>query len=350
MNRRIRVVFFQRKPLPIHRSVEYIFKDVRSRMPAYIEPLTKIFRFYSKGILPRLYIIWEAFTSQGDVNHITGDIHFAAIALKKRKTMLTVLDCIMLSDSSGLKHALLKYFWFTMPLRKCSHVTVISEATKQELLKYVKYPVEKIHVIPVAISPAFQYVPKPFNEDEPVILQVGTTPNKNLGRLIQAVKGISCHLVIIGNLSSEMIDQLKNYGITYSNLVNLTDQEMVEQYALCDVLSFVSVYEGFGMPIVEANATGRPVVTSNLLSMPEIAGNAACIVDPYDMDSIRSGILRVLHDKSYREELVQNGLINCKRFDPQDIADSYLSLYKKISGYAMPEQDSVVRPLSSQAN
>src|SRR5918998_1764712 len=113
MPEKIMVVFFQRKPLPIHKSLEYIFEDVRSRMPEYIQPVVKVFRFYSKGIWQRLYIMWEAYRNQADVNHVTGDVHFSAILLKREKTLLTVLDCGMLSGSTGIRHMFLKYFWFT---------------------------------------------------------------------------------------------------------------------------------------------------------------------------------------------------------------------------------------------
>ena len=281
-----------------------------------------------------MFTIWEAYRNQGDVNHVTGDIHFSAILLEKKKTLLTVLDCGMLSTSTGIKHALLKYFWFTLPLKKCALVTVISTATKNELLKYTNYPEALVHVIPVAISPEFTYQPKTFN-NQPVILQVGTTHNKNLERLIKALKGINCRLNIIGTLTDSIKQSLTENNISYSNATDLSQEQLIREYVNCDMISFVSTYEGFGMPIVEANAIGRPVITSNILSMPEVAGNAACLVDPFDIEDIRRGILRIIDDENYRSQLIKEGLVNCRRFDPQKIADRYLELYLQLRGSNM---------------
>jgi len=96
------------------------------------------------------------------------------------------------------------------------------------------------------------------------------------------------------------------------------------------MLVFASTYEGFGLPIVEAQATGRPVVTSNILSMPEVAGGAACLVDPFNVASIREGIAKVIQDSSYREYLVRLGFENVKRFQPENIAKNYLDIYTNI--------------------
>ena len=85
------------------------------------------------------------------------------------------------------------------------------------------------------------------------------------------------------------------------------------------------------MPILEANAVGRPVVTSNISSMPEVAGNAACLVDPYDVSKIRDGIFRVIQDGTFRNTLINNGIKNVSRFDPLVIARQYFNLYKSIS-------------------
>ena len=84
------------------------------------------------------------------------------------------------------------------------------------------------------------------------------------------------------------------------------------------------------MPIVEANVVGRPVVTSDISSMPEVAGNAACLVDPFDSASIRSGIRRVIKDVDYRSKLIANGRVNAERFDANNIAEQYLAIYKEM--------------------
>ena len=86
------------------------------------------------------------------------------------------------------------------------------------------------------------------------------------------------------------------------------------------------------MPILEANAVGRPVITSNILSMPEVAGDAACIVNPYSIDEIRSGILRIIENANYRESLVERGFVNVQRFEPKKVARQYLEIYAELGG------------------
>ena len=128
-----------------------------------------------------------------------------------------------------------------------------------------------------------------------------------------------------------MLAALQRSGIRYSVSSDLTDAEVVQKYRDCDMVAFVSTYEGFGMPIVEANASGRVVITSNIGSMREVAGDAACLVNPLDVQSIREGIVRIIGDSEMRERLIQKGLENAKRFTPEIIAAQYASLYKELA-------------------
>ena len=221
--------------------------------------------------------------------------------------------------------------WYRLPARRVSAITVISEFTRSEVLYYTRCAPEMVHVIYCPVPDGFEPSPKPFNVERPVLLQVGTgEQNKNLCRVAEAIKGIPCRLDIIGRLTEGQRQALQDNSVSYTEQWDLSDQEVIQHYRDCDMVIFASTYEGFGMPIVEANATGRPVVTSDICSMPEVAGAAACLVDPFDCSSIRRGILRVLDDNHYRNRLISRGFENVKRFRADVIAEQYAALYRKV--------------------
>lgn len=328
----IHVTHFQRKPEQGVYSLERLFADIRTVMPSDINVDVQESSFLSRGLWGRIYNTVEAVFKQGDVNHVTGDVHFLTLLLKRKRTILTIHDCVSLERLSGIKKWVLWLFWYALPISRVDLITVISEATKQELLKVVSCDPNKIHVIYCCIPDWFKPVPLIFNTACPRILQVGTTENKNIERIAAALSDINCQWKIIGRLSPTQRAVIERHGIDYENHVELSQEALLEQYKLADMLVFASTYEGFGLPIVEANAVGRPVVTSNLYSMPEVAGDAACLVDPYSIDSIRTGILKVIEDASYRGSLVRTGFINAERFRPAVIAEQYAQLYRKIAG------------------
>jgi glycosyltransferase involved in cell wall biosynthesis len=328
-----RVVFFHRKPRPVgNYSIEFIFADVRKRLASRIHPVVVHSRFESSGLFKRIYNCIEVVFKQSDVNHVTGDINYVGTLLQKKRTIQTIHDCIHLRDSQGLKHRLLKLFWLILPVRQAKIITANSKSTKAEILKYVDCDPGKIKVIYVAISDRFKRKDKTFNKKEPRILQIGTAPNKNIPRLIEALKGIPCILEIIGKHNDEYESLLKQYAIKYEYRWGLTDEEMISRYEAADILSLTSTYEGFGMPILEAQAIGRPVITSKTFSMPEVAGDAAYLANPEDVSDIRNGILKIINDDSYREQLVEKGFQNIERFNADKIAMQYYDLYMQVFG------------------
>jgi len=328
----MRVSLIFRRPIEGFYSIESYFDRVRaSLLRAGVEVESCVSPFVSQGLFNRLGIIRFASRCRGDVVHITGDIHFAALGTDPARTRVTVHDCGRLHQLRGWKRELLRHFWFRLPLRRAAAITVISEAVREDLLRWVPdLEPARIHVIPVSISPDYVYSPRPFAGHCPRILQVGTAPNKNIPRLAQALRGVACTLVVIGRLGDEQRQELNANGIEVEHHWGLSDQQVLDLYRGSDLLAFVSTLEGFGMPILEAQSLGRPVVTSNCASMPSVAGGAAVLVDPLSVSSIREGVLRVIEDGDLRAALIERGLHNVRRFDADAIAARYLDLYRSL--------------------
>ncbi len=316
--------------MPTHFSVEGYFERVRECLLASNSIRHFEVPCFSRGILGRIRNCLAARKNQADVNHITGDIHYVACLLSRKKTILTVHDCQILTRLTGWRRAVVKFLWYKLPARCVSRITVNSEETKCQLLREVAFPADHVHVIPVSVSERFQPSPKAFDHRNPRILQVGTKANKNVVRLVQALKGIPCTLDIVGPIDESLAKLLQETGVQYQAYGRLSDDELVQRYCEADVISFVSTYEGFGMPIVEAQCVERVCVTSNCSSMPEVAGDGACLVDPMDVASIRAGFQRVIADEDYRETLIEAGRVNRLRFNAQKIADDFLRVYQLV--------------------
>lgn len=325
-----KVVFYHRKPQNNNFSLEVAFQTLREAMPLEVNCVVAESRYKSQGIAKRIYNIIEASFRQGDVNHITGDVHFLCYLLKREKTLLTILDFVFMHNTHGIRRKIILLLWGLIPLKRVRLITVISNSTKNEALKYLKCSPDKIRVVPISISKNFIRVDKCFNQNKPQILHIGTTNNKNLIRLISALKNIPCKLEVIGRLSVDQLDALRVSNIEYSNSFSLTEEQMIMKYCQSDIVAFVSTYEGFGMPILEANAVGRAVITSNLYSMPEVAGSAACLVNPFDVLDIANGLQKIINNKVYRDQLISNGFDNIKRFEASIVAKQYAKIYNEM--------------------
>ena len=183
----------------------------------------------------------------------------------------------------------------------------------------------------MGMTPLFSYRPASFQTSHPVLLQVGTALNKNLSRLIIALEGIPCTLLLLGPLSDTIQQALQQRLIDYRQYENLSRAEVAQLYADCDIVAFVSTYEGFGMPVLEANAVGRVVITSIDSPMYDLAPDSAHFVDPTDVSAIRQGILRLITDAAYRQKLVQAGLLNAQRYTVAAAASHYRTLYQRMA-------------------
>ncbi|HEX3935350.1 MAG TPA: glycosyltransferase family 1 protein [Puia sp.] len=332
------LTFFYRKKNAVFFSIEQVFERIAQQLAGnYSSEFELRERALPRptklqNLLPNLLF---ARKTQSDINHITGDIHYALLGFSRHNiNILTIHDCVLLKKFSRWdpRFWLIKWVWHVWPIRKADCVTVISENTKADLLHFIGCDPGKIRVIPNFIDPAFARMARSASSfrERPRILFIGTTPNKNLDRLCEAIEGLSVDLDIIGKLTEEQLARLRQHGITFSQSFNLSREELLQHYRDCDLLAFPTTLEGFGLPIIEGQAAGLPVLTSDLSPMREVAGTGACLIDPYQPGSIREGLLRIIGDEAYRDRLIEAGSDNVRRYDLDAVVLQYVELYREL--------------------
>jgi glycosyltransferase involved in cell wall biosynthesis len=325
------VVQYLRRPLPnFHYSVEGTHAEICKRLKKHIKISEKRAPFYSKGILPRIFTVFDALFTRCRVFHVCGDITFAGCLAPKKRLVTTFLDFGFMKRNKGIARLLLKIFWLDIPANRSKYIILISETMKREFLELMSIEPHKISVIYPPVSNRFIHSPKEFPGSDHEILCIGTAPNKNLHRVIEACALISCTLHIMGHLDQEVLMLLGKYNIKYRNSVNLSQQEVIDSYVECDFLVFTSLYEGFGLPIIEAQKVGRPVITSQIDPMMEVAGSGALLVDPYDVQDIRRGISEIIENQALRQLLIDEGQKNATKFDPEYSAAQHLKIYRSM--------------------
>jgi len=323
--------FVFRKKNPLFFSIEKVFEPlINNTIVSGWKAIAITVPHYSTGIPALFRNIFYLRKVKSDIFHITGDIHYAVFAFPRNKTILTIHDCVFIRQHKGFKRWLMNCLFLKWPVHYSAYVTTISEQSKFDIVKYSGCDPDKITVIPDPVSAHIRFSPKEFNSTQPVILFIGSTPNKNLDRVLEALKGISCILEIVGKVDDEKKRKMEQAGIRYRISANLTEEQLNAKYTEADLVLFPSLFEGFGLPIIEAQQAGRVVITSNKSPMSEVAGTAACLVNPLDAISIREAVVRVIGDEEYRANLIKAGFENIRKYGSSAISEEYGLLYKKL--------------------
>ena len=235
-----------------------------------------------------------------------------------------------------------------MGVKRASHIIAVSQNTKNDLVKYMKIPENKITVIYNGIDRSIfkPYNPKPRLFDKPYILYVGSErPRKNLGRLFEAFTILKREFPDLKLLKIGPVGRYDKYRVsTERQLTRLritrdvafidyvSEQDLVSYYCSAALLAYPSMYEGFGLPPLEAMTCGCPVVASNASSIPEVVGEAGILVDPCNVPALAQAMRQVLTDSQLKEDMVRKGLEQAKKFSWEKAAEQTRQVYEKVAG------------------
>ncbi|HID54136.1 MAG TPA: glycosyltransferase family 1 protein [Anaerolineae bacterium] len=231
--------------------------------------------------------------------------------------------------------------------RRSWRVIADSQATKEDLIRFDGISPDKIVVIYPGVDPALHPVTdaarmtavlKKHNITPPYFLFLSTLqPRKNLSRLLDAYvqSGVPHKLVLAGKpgwLSQPILDKITSLPASLSEKIILPgyipDADKAALLSGATVVLYPSLHEGFGFPVLEAQACGTAVLTATTSSLPEVAGNAALLVDPLDTAALATGIRRLAQDETLRKALEEKGLVNVRRFSWEDTAVQVLNLFE----------------------
>jgi len=290
----------------------------------------------------RSYSIREQFSIPLDLRREAVDLfhapHYVLPPLTPCKSVVTIHDCIHLRFPQYLPNRM-GYVYARSSLWVATHratrVLTVSETSKRDILRYFRVPESKIDVIYNALDERLGMTPteeevgqvrERYQLHDPFLLYAGNIkPHKNLERLIEAFNTLRrgglehVKLLIIGDEISKYASLRRavhrhklHKHVRFFGFVS--DKTLASLYRLASAFVFPSLYEGFGLPPLEAMAAGTPVITSNVSSLPEVVGDAALLIDPYEPDEIAVAMRRVLTEPGLREDLRARGLARVKEF------------------------------------
>ena len=257
----------------------------------------------------------------------------------KCKLIVTVHDLTPLQFPHY--HNLRRRIYFRTILRQviriADEIISVSHSTKDDILSYFSLPADKISVIHQSseMQPRYEKLPAKYGIDEDYILYVGTVePRKNLLRLMDAYNQLKTDvkLVIVGayGWKNKAVYEEKNPNIVFTGYV--PEEDLPVFYTNAKFFIYPSMYEGFGIPILEAMNCHCPVITSNISSMPEVAGDAALLVDPYSVEEIKNAMAKLLQDDDLRRRMIAAGVERAKNFSWKKTAEKTIAVYHKALG------------------
>jgi len=301
----------------------------------------------------QIHVPWVLRRERPDVFHAP---HYVLPPAVSCRSVVTIHDCIHLMFPQYLPNraaALFARAAMWAAAKRADRILTVSEASKRDILRFFRVPADKVVVVYNAIDERFSIAPSDedvarvrerYQLNHEFVLYVGNIkPHKNLVRLIEAFDELRnsgfehLKLLIIGDQISKLpaLRRAVHSHKLHKHvrfLGYLDDDTLAVLYRLAAVFVFPSLYEGFGLPPLEAMACGTPVVTSNTSSLPEVAGDAAVLVDPTDTHAITDGMRRVLTDPTLAAQLRARGPLRAREFSWEQSVARTRALYQEVGG------------------
>lgn len=265
-------------------------------------------------------------------------------------SVVTVHDLTHLHFYSR-KHAVYYDLVYRPLYRRCAHIVCVSNYTRQEFLKWSGISPDRVSTIYNGVTAEYSVNDTKYPCDFPYVLYPGNQRSyKNLDRLVQAyavsrLPNLGIRLGMTGRPNPALIEAATRLGVQdglhFFGWVE--DDELPALYRGALAVAFVSLYEGFGLPIIEAMASRVPVLTSNVSAMPEVAQDAAIVVDPYDVSAIADGLNRMVESPALRDELVAKGVVRARAFDWHLAADQLWDVVHRASRSTSPQHGKVIQ-------
>jgi glycosyltransferase involved in cell wall biosynthesis len=306
-------------------------------------------------------ILWQRLRVPLPLDWLTGRLDvfhspdFVLPPLRRARSVVTIHDLSFIIYPQFFEPNALQYLNSAVPrtLNRADLVVTDSEATKVDLISCFSLPAEMIEVVHAGVSPEFRRVDDKaalrrvsaeYDLSSPFILTMGTIqPRKNLRRLFQAYdflvqdQGIPHRLVVAGEkgwLYQDIYSEVERLGLQerVRFLGFVPDADLPTLLSMADLFVYPSLYEGFGLPVVEAMACGTVTVISNTSSLPEVAADAALQVEPTDVTALAEAMHRAISEEGLRKELVERGLKQVARFTWEEAARKMLGVYERLGG------------------
>jgi glycosyltransferase involved in cell wall biosynthesis len=238
--------------------------------------------------------------------------------------VFTLYDLILLHFPSEANPLMQPYFRYILrpAAKRAAYILTCSEFSKQEIIAWAGIAPEKVVVVGCGVDDSFTPEGDPMELGFPYLIYVGNhRPHKNLLRLLAAFQQaqrlpMDLKLLLSGTPTPDILEEIRRLGLV--DRVQFTgfiqDQDLPAYYRGAVALMFPSLYEGFGLPPIEAMACGIPVLTANVTSLPEVVGDAALFVNPYDVAEIAAGIERIVNDGALRSDLITRGFHQAQKY------------------------------------